>query len=133
MGTILPDVPAPLLLVDAPACLYRAFYALPDSITDGDGNPVNALLGSVNQVLWCVDKYQPRAVVLCFGAEAADYRTDVFPAYHADRPPVPDELAPQWADAPAFFGAFVAHAYTTAAAFALMLVLLVVRPAGLAT
>ena len=32
----------------------------------------------------------------------------------------------------AFFGAFVAHAYTTAAAFALMLVLLVVRPAGLA-
>ena len=33
----------------------------------------------------------------------------------------------------AFFGAFVAHAYTTAAAFALMLILLVVRPAGLAT
>ena len=32
----------------------------------------------------------------------------------------------------AFFGAFVAHAYTTAAAFALMLLLLVVRPAGLA-
>ena len=32
----------------------------------------------------------------------------------------------------AFFGAFVAHAYTTAAAFALMLILLVVRPAGLA-
>jgi branched-chain amino acid transport system permease protein len=31
----------------------------------------------------------------------------------------------------AFFGAFVAHAYTTAAAFALMLLLLVVRPAGL--
>jgi branched-chain amino acid transport system permease protein len=33
----------------------------------------------------------------------------------------------------AFFGAFVAQAYTTAAAFALLLALLVVRPAGLAT
>ena len=50
--------------------LYRAFFALPDSITDADGHPVNALLGSVNQVLWCVEKYDPRAVVWCFGAEA---------------------------------------------------------------
>ena len=33
----------------------------------------------------------------------------------------------------AFFGAFVAQAYTTAAAFALLLALLVVRPAGLST
>ena len=32
----------------------------------------------------------------------------------------------------AFFGAFVAHANTTAAAFAVLLALLVVRPAGLA-
>lgn len=33
----------------------------------------------------------------------------------------------------AFFGAFVAQAYTTAAAFAILLTLLVVRPGGLAT
>jgi branched-chain amino acid transport system permease protein len=33
----------------------------------------------------------------------------------------------------AFFGAFVAQAYTTAAAFAVLLLLLVIRPAGLAT
>lgn len=32
----------------------------------------------------------------------------------------------------AFFGAYVAHTYTTAAAFALLLALLVIRPAGLA-
>jgi 5'-3' exonuclease len=45
-------------------------------------------------------------VVLCSGAEAASYRVAALPRYHADRPPVPDELAPQWAAAPAFFGAF---------------------------
>ena len=49
---------------------------------------------------------RPRVVVLCTGAEAATYRTDLFSPYHGDRPPVPDELAPQWLDAPAFFGAF---------------------------
>jgi 5'-3' exonuclease len=106
-------VSAPLLLVDAPACLYRAFYALPDTITDDAGRPVNALLGSVNQVLWCVDKYAPRAVVLCFGAEAAVYRKEAYPAYHAERPDMPGGLEWQWAKAPGFYAALgwqvVAH------------------------
>jgi DNA polymerase-1 len=96
----------PLLLVDAPSLLYRAFYGLPKSITGADGAPVNALLGFANQVLWAVERHAPRAVVLCTGAEAAAYRVQALPRYHADRPPVPDELAPQWDAAPAFFGAF---------------------------
>ncbi len=95
----------PLLIADAPALLYRAFFALPDSITDGDGHPVNALLGSVNQVLWCIERYSPRAVVLCFGAEAGAYRVEAFPAYHADRPPMPDPLEHQWERAPDFYEA----------------------------
>jgi DNA polymerase-1 len=99
-------MPPPLLAVDAPSILYRAFYGLPKSITGADGTPVNALLGFANQVLWVVERYRPRAVVLCTGAEAATYRTDLFAPYHGDRPPVPDELAPQWAAAPGFFGAF---------------------------
>ena len=37
--------PAPLLAVDAPSLLYRAFFALPKSIKGADGRPVNALLG----------------------------------------------------------------------------------------
>ena len=83
----------PLLVTDAPHLLYRAFYALPDSITGPDGQPTNALLGSVNVTLQVIEEHAPRAVVMCFGAEAAEYRTDAFPAYHADRPPMPDGLA----------------------------------------
>jgi DNA polymerase-1 len=99
-------VPGPLLAVDAPSLLYRAFFALPKTITDDDGHPVNALLGMANLVLFEVERHDPRAVVLCFGAEAAEYRTEAFAPYHADRPPMPEELERQWADAPAFFGAF---------------------------
>jgi 5'-3' exonuclease len=99
-------MPAPLLAVDAPSLLYRAFFALPKSITGADGRPVNALLGTANLVLQAVERHAPRAVVLCFGAEAASYRVELYPGYHADRPPMPDELSPQWADARAFFGAF---------------------------
>ena len=98
-------MPPPLLLADTPHLLYRAFFALPDSITDDEGRPVNALLGSVNQLLWCVDKYEPRAVVCCFGQESATYRTELYPPYHAHRPPMPDALADQWERAPAFYEA----------------------------
>jgi DNA polymerase-1 len=96
----------PLLVVDAPSMLFRAFHALPESITDGDGRPVNALLGTTNLVLREVEQHEPRAVVLCLGPDAADYRVELFDGYHADRPEVPDSLAPQFADVPAFFGAF---------------------------
>ena len=99
-------VPGPLLAVDAPSLLYRAFFALPDSITDGDGRPVNALLGTANLLLQAVEVHRPRAVVLCFGAEAATYRVEAFPGYHADRPPMPDDLRHQWEQARDFFGAF---------------------------
>ncbi len=94
-----------LLVTDAPHLLYRAFFALPDSIKGADGQPVNALLGSVNQTLWCIERYKPRAVVMCFGQESADYRVEAFPAYHADRPPMPDPLRAQWERAPALYEA----------------------------
>jgi 5'-3' exonuclease len=98
-------VPRPLLVVDAPSLLYRAFYALPKSITDGDGRPVNALLGSINIVLREIELHEPRAVVMCFGVDAAEYRVALYDAYHADRPPMPDELSPQWAAAPGLYEA----------------------------
>ena len=96
----------PLLIVDAPSLLYRAFYALPKSITDGKGKSVNALLGTTNLLLREVEKHDPRAVALCFGPDAAEYRVELFAPYHAERPPVPDQLAPQFAVAPGFFEAF---------------------------
>ena len=86
--------------------LFRAFYALPDTIKGSDGKPVNALLGTANLVLREVEEHDPRAVVLCFGPDAADYRVELFDGYHADRPDVPDTLAPQFADARPFFEAF---------------------------
>ncbi len=97
----------PLLVVDAPSMLFRAFYALPDSIRGADGRPVNALLGTANLVLREVELRGPRAVVLCFGPDAASYRTELYPAYHAEREAaMPEGLAPQFAAAHDFFAAF---------------------------
>ena len=98
-------MPGPLLVVDGPFVLYRSFFALPDSIKGADDRSVNALLGAANVLLRIAADRDPRAIVVCFGAEAAQYRVEAFPAYHADRPPVPDPLAWQFEQAPEFFEA----------------------------
>lgn len=95
----------PLLVADAPALLYRAFFALPDSITGADGEPVNALLGSVNALLYTIEEHAPRAVVCCFGQESAVYRAEAYPPYHAARPEMPAALRAQWGQAPALYEA----------------------------
>ncbi len=86
--------------------LYRAFHALPKSIKGADGKPVNAILGAANLILREVEQHSPRAVALCFGPDAATYRVELYDGYHAQRPPMPDELVPQWAAAKPFFRSF---------------------------
>jgi DNA polymerase-1 len=120
-------VPGPLLLADTPWLLYRSYFALPKSIVDSDGNPVNALLGTVNAILALIEpptraaraalveagiSEPPRAVVACTGAEEAAYRVKLYAPYHAHRDPMPPELRAQWQRAPALLeqmGWYVSH------------------------
>jgi 5'-3' exonuclease len=97
-------VPAPLLIADVPWLLYRSYFALPKSIVGSDGQPVNALLGTVNAILTFYDarlSARVDGVVACMGAEQADYRVRLYPPYHAHRDPMPPELRAQWEAAPA--------------------------------
>ncbi|HEV7529050.1 MAG TPA: 5'-3' exonuclease H3TH domain-containing protein [Solirubrobacteraceae bacterium] len=94
---------APLLAADVPWLLYRSYFALPKSIVGREGEPVNALLGTVNAILGFLDARltaQVRCVVACTGAEEADYRVKLYPGYHAQRDAMPPELKWQWQRAP---------------------------------
>jgi 5'-3' exonuclease len=103
-------MPAPLLVADIPWLLYRSFFGLPASITDGEGRPVNALLGTVNALLAVIDARlparRPRCVVACMGAEQADYRVGLYPPYHAHRDPMPPDLRRQWVQAEGLLAGF---------------------------
>jgi 5'-3' exonuclease len=99
-------MPGPLLAIDGPFLLYRSFFALPQSIVGVDGHPVGALLGATNVILRIAAERSPRAIIVCWGAEAAAYRVALYPGYHAERPPVPDALAWQFEQAPDLFAAF---------------------------
>jgi 5'-3' exonuclease len=91
---------APLLIADVPWLLYRSYFALPKSIVGADGQPVNALLGTVNALLAMLEARPARAVAACMGAEEAIYRVKLYPGYHAQRDPMPPELRVQWGKAP---------------------------------
>ena len=99
-------MPGPLLVVDGPFLLFRSFFALPESIRGVEDRPIGALLGATNVLLRIAADRGPRAIVVCFGAEAAAYRTELYPPYHAARPPLPDALAWQFTQAPELFAAF---------------------------
>jgi DNA polymerase-1 len=96
----------PLLAVDGPFVLYRSFFAMPDSILGVEGRPVGALLGACNLILRIAAETDPRAIVVCFGAEAAAYRVELYPAYHAAREDPPEALAWQFSVAERLFAAF---------------------------
>ena len=50
--------------------------------------------------------HPPRAVVMCFGDDAAEYRVELYDGYHADRTdPLPDGLDQQWERAPDLYRA----------------------------
>ncbi len=67
---------------------------------------MNALLGAVNLILRIAADRDPRAIVVCFGDEAAAYRVELYPGYHAQRPAVPDDLQWQFDQATELFEAF---------------------------
>jgi DNA polymerase-1 len=89
----------PLLLVDASAYIFRAYYSMPP-LHRADGMPVGAVLGFCNMLNRLVltrmlDGECPR-LVLVFDAKGKTFRHDLYEEYKAHRPECPVDLVPQF-------------------------------------
>ena len=82
-----------LVLIDGSSYLYRAFHALPP-LTNSAGEPTGALFGVVN-MLRATLKEKPDHIAFVVDAPGKTFRDDLYPAYKANRPPMPDELRAQ--------------------------------------
>jgi DNA polymerase-1 len=85
-----------IYLIDGYSLLYRAFYALPQSITTSSGLPTNALYGFTSMILKLLDSEEEEVglgVVWDGGMPA--FRLEVFPEYKAHRSSMPEELRVQ--------------------------------------
>lgn len=85
-----------MLLIDGHSLAYRAFFALPQTMTTTGGQPTNAVYGFASMLLKVLDEEEPDAVIVAFDGPRSELeRTAEFPEYKAHRPTMPEELRGQ--------------------------------------
>src|SRR4030081_1782852 len=84
-----------VFLIDGPSLVYRAFFALPESIATSTGVPTNAIFGFASLLVKIVTDYGVRPTVAVRGAGRSG-RPVSFAEYKAARRSRPDVLKQQW-------------------------------------
>jgi DNA polymerase I len=101
-----PSLENRLFLLDGSSLAYRAFFALPESITMRDGFPTNALHGLSQMLLKIVTEYSPASIIVAWDAREKTFRHEEFEDYKAQRPHMPEPLSQQWSRFPELMQAF---------------------------
>jgi len=84
-----------LVLIDGHAILYRAFHALPITLTTPDNKPVNAVYGFIKMLLKVISDLKPSHLAVAFDRPKPTFRKKLFKDYQAKRPKTPDDLIAQ--------------------------------------
>ena len=85
------------LLLDTSSLTYRAFFAVPASITDDTGQPVNAVRGYLDMTARLITDHHPDVVLHVFDADWRPAgRVAAYPEYKIDRAADPDGLPEQF-------------------------------------
>jgi DNA polymerase-1 len=84
-----------LFLIDGNSLVYRAFFALPETIATSRGFPTNAIFGFASMLVKILTEYGPKSTVVVWDAGMSG-REEVSPDYKAQRKSRPDLLKEQW-------------------------------------
>jgi len=101
-----PGEPVPVIkgshvyLIDGSGYIFRAFHALPPLTRPSDGLPVGAVHGFCG-MLWKLlqdsrKSSGPTHIAVIFDYSEKTFRNEIYTDYKAHRPPVPEELVPQF-------------------------------------
>ncbi|HEX4344061.1 MAG TPA: DNA polymerase I [Solirubrobacteraceae bacterium] len=89
------DRPEELFLIDGNSLVYRAFFALPESIATSTGFPTNAIFGFASMLVKILTEHGTKPTVVVWDAGSSG-RKEVYPAYKGTRSSRPDLLKQQW-------------------------------------
>jgi DNA polymerase-1 len=87
--------PDELYLIDGNSLVYRAFFALPESIATSTGFPTNAIFGFASMLVKILTEHGTKPTVVVWDAGASG-RKEVYADYKAGRSTRPDLLKEQW-------------------------------------
>ncbi|MEQ8250772.1 MAG: DNA polymerase I [Oceanibaculum nanhaiense] len=85
-----------LYLIDGSGYIFRAYHALPP-MNRGDGTPVNAVFGFTAMLMKLVEEIDAQHLAVIFDSARETFRNEIYPAYKAQRPELPEDLRPQFA------------------------------------
>jgi DNA polymerase-1 len=83
-----------LFLIDGSSYIFRAFFAI-RGLSNSKGLPTNAIFGFTSMLLKILKDHKPDGVAVVFDTKAPTFRTELYEAYKANRPEMPDDLAVQ--------------------------------------
>ncbi|MGB5339783.1 MAG: 5'-3' exonuclease H3TH domain-containing protein [Gammaproteobacteria bacterium] len=84
-------------LIDASIYIFRAYYSVPDDLTNTSGAPINALHGFSGFLGSFLDEVKPEHVAVVFDESlTTSFRNEIYPAYKANREAPPAELKQQF-------------------------------------
>jgi DNA polymerase I len=89
------DPPRELFLIDGNSLVYRAFFALPESIATSKGQPTNAIFGFASMLVKIISEYGVKPTLVIWDAGSSG-RDEVYGEYKAGRRERPDLLSEQW-------------------------------------
>ena len=84
-----------VMALDGNSLVYRAFFALPDTMATAGGEVTNAVFGFCSMFLTLVKDHNPDAVVVVFDRKEKTFRHEAAPEYKAQREKQPDSLYAQ--------------------------------------
>lgn len=85
-----------LYLIDSSVYIFRAYFSLPDSIVDRDGNPMQAAYGFMRFLIELLERERPRYIACAFDESlTSSFRNGFYPDYKANRDLPPPELEQQ--------------------------------------
>src|SRR4051794_30652844 len=87
--------PKQLFLIDGNSLVYRAFFALPESIATSDGRPTNAIFGFASMLVKLITDHGVAPTIVVWDAGSSG-RKEVYAEYKAQRRTQPDLLREQW-------------------------------------
>ena len=89
------DHPDELYLIDGNSLVYRAFFALPESIATSTGFPTNAIFGFASMLVKILTEHGTKPTIVVWDAGSSG-RKEVYSEYKAGRSTRPDLLREQW-------------------------------------
>lgn len=85
-----------IILIDGNSLIYRAFFALPDTMSTSKGLITNAIYGFTGMLIKLINLEEPDVLAVAFDSAKPTFRHEQFTDYKADRQKMPDELAVQF-------------------------------------